>query len=124
MGPVLPGHHDGYDGAPQSSIPNVVNAQDLPVGQEFHFLWPHCVIYNWQIAGVIYRSHAIEVRQTPVFTSWFKNLKDRQAQARIADRLVRLESGLFGDMEPVGEGVSELRLQFGPGYRVYFVQRG
>lgn len=66
----------------------------------------------------------IEVRQTPVFASWLKSLKDRQAQARITDRLVRLESGLFGDVEPVGEGVSELRLQFGPGYRVYFVQRG
>jgi putative addiction module killer protein len=54
------------------------------------------------------------------FTAWFRNLKDTHAKARIEVRLRRLESGLYGDCEPVGEGVSELRMFFGPGYRVYF----
>ena len=66
----------------------------------------------------------IEVRQSPAFTAWFKSLRDRQARARIAARLTRLQSGNLGDVAPVGEGVSELRIFHGPGYRVYFIQRG
>jgi putative addiction module killer protein len=53
-----------------------------------------------------------------------QNLADREAVKRIADRVLRLHGGLFGDVASVGEGVSELRIHFGPGYRVYFVQRG
>jgi putative addiction module killer protein len=63
-----------------------------------------------------------EVRQSPTFTSWFKGLRDRQARAHIAARLARLQTGHLGDVAPVGEGVSELRIFHGPGYRVYFVQ--
>ena len=66
----------------------------------------------------------IEVRQTPVFREWLTDLKDRRAAARIAVRLARLELGLFGDVKPVGEGLSELRVNYGPGYRVYLIQRG
>ena len=64
----------------------------------------------------------IEVRQTEVFDNWFKSLRDRKAKARIQARIDRLELGNFGDVAPVGEGVSELRIHCGPGYRVYFIQ--
>lgn len=65
----------------------------------------------------------IEVRKTEVFAKWFANLKDRKARARIQARIDRVEMGNFGDISPVGEGVSELRIFYGPGYRVYFVKR-
>ena len=65
----------------------------------------------------------IEVRQTAVFRDWLAGLRDRRAADRIAIRLVRLESGLFGDVKRLGT-VSELRVDYGPGYRVYFAQRG
>ena len=66
----------------------------------------------------------IEIRQTPTFRAWLESLADRRAVERIAQRLVRIEAGLFGDTKPVGSGVSELRIDYGPGYRVYFVKRG
>ena len=65
----------------------------------------------------------IEVRTTSRFVKWFKSLKDRGAKARIQARIDRLEMGHLGDVSPVGQGVSELRIFYGPGYRVYFVQR-
>jgi putative addiction module killer protein len=64
----------------------------------------------------------IEVRKTNMFTEWFENLKDRRGKARIQARIDRMEMGNFGDVGPVGEGVSELRIFYGPGYRVYFIQ--
>lgn len=66
----------------------------------------------------------IEIRQTEVYCRWFESLRDRQARARIDVRIRRLSLGNPGDVKPVGEGVSELRIDCGPGYRVYFVQRG
>jgi putative addiction module killer protein len=66
----------------------------------------------------------IEVRQTDVFASWFEGLRDRQARARITARIRRLSLGNPGDARPVGGGVSEMRIDYGPGYRVYFVRRG
>ena len=66
----------------------------------------------------------IEVRQTDVFSDWFAGLRDRQARARITARIRRLSLGNPGDVKPVGSGVSEMRIDYGPGYRVYFVQRG
>jgi len=66
----------------------------------------------------------IEVRKTDVFADWFGGLKDKRAKARIQVRIDRLEVGHFGDVAPVGEGVSELRIFYGPGYRVYFVKQG
>lgn len=61
---------------------------------------------------------------TEVFNDWFANLKDMQAARRVQARIDRAEDGNFGDCEPVGEGVSEMRIHYGPGYRVYFVKRG
>ena len=65
-----------------------------------------------------------EVRQTGTFVAWFRGLRDRQARARIMVRIDRLALGNPGDARPVGEGVSEPRIDYGPGYRVYFVRRG
>ena len=64
-----------------------------------------------------------EIRQTEPFSAWLRSLRDPQARARIAARIRRLAFGNPGDIRPVGEGVSELRIQYGPGYRVYYVQR-
>ena len=66
----------------------------------------------------------IEIRQTEVFARWHGAIKDVRIRSRVADRIDRLAKGNPGDVAPVGEGVSELRLHFGPGYRVYFVRRG
>jgi putative addiction module killer protein len=66
----------------------------------------------------------IEIRSTEQYSKWYRKLRDRQAQSRILIRLRRLSLGNFGDAAPVGEGVSELRIHYGPGYRVYFVRRG
>ncbi len=66
----------------------------------------------------------IEVRQTDLFKDWFAGLRDAGAKRRIAQRIVRVQSGLLGDLKSVGEGVSELRVDYGPGYRVYFVRWG
>jgi putative addiction module killer protein len=65
----------------------------------------------------------IEVRQTAVFASWLRDLKDRDAARRIAQRLVRVQAGLLGDVK-FFEGIGELRIDHGPGYRLYFVRRG
>jgi putative addiction module killer protein len=66
----------------------------------------------------------IEIRQTDVYVQWFAKLRDRQARARIDVRIRRLSLGNPGDVRPVGEGVSELVIDYGPGYRVYYVERG
>ncbi len=66
----------------------------------------------------------VEVRQTDVYEKWFSRLRDIRAKARIDIRIRRLSLGNPGDVKPVGNGVSELRIDVGKGYRVYFVQRG
>lgn len=66
----------------------------------------------------------IEIRQTDTYFQWFVSLRDRKARACINVRIRRLSLGNFGDVKPVGEGVLELRIDYGPGYRVYYVQRG
>lgn len=66
----------------------------------------------------------IEVRQTVEFTKWMARLRDALGRAKIAACIDRLSMGHAGDTQPVGEGISELRIHYGPGYRVYYVQRG
>jgi putative addiction module killer protein len=65
-----------------------------------------------------------EVRQTAVFRSWLRRLKDSNAVARIVARVRQMEQGNFGDNRSVGAGVMELRVDYGPGYRLYYVNRG
>lgn len=66
----------------------------------------------------------VELFKTSTFDAWLRNLRDRRAKARIAARIDRLASGNPGDVKPIGGGLSELRIDHGPGYRVYFMQRG
>ncbi len=68
--------------------------------------------------------HAVQVVQTPAYQSWFDGLRDRQAQKHILVRIGRLERGNFGDVKPVGGGISELRINHGPGYRLYLTRLG
>ena len=66
----------------------------------------------------------VEVRQTEIFLAWLRGLRDIRARARIQIRIDRLSLGNPGDVRPVGEGLSEMRIDYGPGYRVYFTSRG
>jgi len=66
----------------------------------------------------------LEIRKTEVYARWLDGLRDIHARARILARIERLATGNPGDVKPVGEGVSELRIDYGPGYRVYFTKRG
>ena len=66
----------------------------------------------------------LRVEKTAAFQNWISGLRDRRARNRIAQRISRIELGNFGDATPVGEGVSELRIHHGPGYRVYFMRLG
>ncbi len=68
--------------------------------------------------------HYLSADGADPFAEWFEVLRDRQAQSRVQVRLDRLERGLFGDVEPCGEGVWELRIDWGPGYRVYHARAG
>jgi putative addiction module killer protein len=66
----------------------------------------------------------IEIRKTEAYAKWIDRLRDIRARARILARVERLAMGNPGDVKPVGEGVSKLRINYGPGYRVYYTQRG
>jgi putative addiction module killer protein len=66
----------------------------------------------------------IEIRKTEIFAKWLDGLNDIRARARVLARIERLASGNPGDVAPVGQGVSELRIDYGPGYRVYYKQFG
>jgi putative addiction module killer protein len=74
------------------------------------------------LKGYIYL--IFEIRQTDAFADWIFHLRDERARAKVLVRVRRLELGNPGDVKPVGEGVSEMRIDYGPGYRVYFAQRG
>lgn len=65
-----------------------------------------------------------EIRETEGFSQWFADLRDERGRAKVLARIRRLSLGNPGDVQPVGEGVSEMRIHHGPGYRIYFVQRG
>lgn len=66
----------------------------------------------------------IEIIKTDIFDRWLNQLRDARAKARVQTRIRRLSLGNPGDVKPVGEGVSELRIDYGPGYRVYYMHRG
>jgi len=66
----------------------------------------------------------LEIRETPAYAAWFSALRDRTAKARIDIRIRRLSLGNSGDIRPIGEGLSELRIHYGPGYRIYLTKRG
>ena len=66
----------------------------------------------------------IEIRQTEEYSMWFEHLRDRVAKTRILIRIRRVSLGNIGDVKPVGEGVSEMRIDYGAGYRVYFLRKG
>lgn len=75
-------------------------------------------------AAVLYEGQAYRITETFEFARWLRALRDRQARSRIIDRLKRASDGNFGDVKGVGGGVSEMRIDHGPGYRVYFDRRG
>ena len=66
----------------------------------------------------------MQIKKTDVFAKWFDHLKDRRAKIIINQRIVRISDGLLGDFKSVGDGVSEIRINYGPGYRVYCTMRG
>lgn len=66
----------------------------------------------------------MKTTQTPQFAKWIAGLRDKKAETAVRVRIARVEAGLFGDVKSVGGGVSELRIAYGPGYRVYFTRRG
>ncbi len=70
-----------------------------------------------------YKLHMIEVRKTSEFENWLTNLRDQRAIARVATRIARVEAGLMGDVKYF-DGIGELRIDYGPGYRIYFAKRG
>lgn len=113
----LPGIRDAHASAtpPPLAIPSSTAARGVMAA-------PNAILEVR--SSVTYSSQMTEVRQTPIFRKWLDNLADRRAAERIVQRIVRLQSGLIGDAKPVGRGISELRVDYGPGYRVYFTQRG
>lgn len=66
----------------------------------------------------------IEIRKTDIYVQWLDGLRDIHARARVLARVERLAAGNPGDVKPVGEGVSEMRIDYGPGYRVYYKKHG
>lgn len=66
----------------------------------------------------------IEILETKIYSTWFARLRDERAKSRINARVYRLSLGNPGDVKPVGSGISEMRVDYGPGYRIYFVRRG
>jgi putative addiction module killer protein len=75
-------------------------------------------------SSVLYKGQAFQLAETDAFHRWLGSLVDRRAMARIVDRLKRASNGNLGDVKPAGSGVSEMRIDYGPGYRVYFFRRG
>ncbi|TWF56879.1 type II toxin-antitoxin system RelE/ParE family toxin [Neorhizobium alkalisoli] len=65
-----------------------------------------------------------EILETKIYATWFSRLRDERAKARINARIYRLSRGNAGDVKPVGAGISEMRIDYGPGYRLYFIRRG
>lgn len=77
-----------------------------------------------RLTTTVYDSRMFEIIKTDTFDAWLRGLRDRQVVARINARLRHASAGNLGDVAPVGDGVSEMRLFYGPGYRLYFIRRG
>ena len=77
-----------------------------------------------QTPSVLYKGQVFQLAETGEFHRWFVSLRDRRASAKINDRLLRAADGNFGDVKSAGGGISEMRIDYGPGYRLYFVRRG
>src|SRR5690625_408418 len=93
-------------------------------GWGYHLQALRCLLGCSLWATIRFNMPDVTIRQTKVFADWLRELRDERTKARITARLQRLAFGHFGDVRPVGEGVRELRIHYGPGYRVYFRQRG
>lgn len=78
----------------------------------------------YSVQSAVYSVTMFAIIKSAEFDAWLRGLKDRRAMMRIQARLDRVALGNLGDVEPVGEGVSELRIHYGPGYRLYFLQQG
>jgi putative addiction module killer protein len=76
------------------------------------------------VLTVVYTIFVFEITQSETFRNWLSGLKDRKAVAKINARLSNMSLGNLGDVKPIGEGVSESRINYGPGYRIYFKQNG
>ncbi len=76
------------------------------------------------LSGISYSKVMYTILRSATFDRWLSRLRDRQAVNRIVARLLAAEEGHLGDVRPVGDGVSEMRIQHGPGYRIYFLTRG
>lgn len=74
--------------------------------------------------SILYTLYMNVIYTTETFDTWFNALRDKMAQKRVQARIKRAELGNFGDCQPIGEGVSEMRIHYGPGYRLYFMQQG
>ena len=87
-----------------------------------------CLAKRWQfpdnVSTIIYTQDTIHIIESSTFKRWVRGLRDRAAVARINARLRNVTNGHFGDVRAVGDGVSEMRIQSGPGYRVYFIRDG
>ena len=77
-----------------------------------------------KLLPVLHKGQAFQLAETDEFHHWLGSLADRRAKARILDRIKRASNGNFGDVKPAGSGVSEMRIDYGPGYRIYFFRRG
>ena len=92
--------------------------------QDFEFIPTSILCLDTQLYPYGYKRIMYTIIRTKIFDAWLSKLKDARGKARIVERIRSAERGNFGDCEPVGNGVSDLRIHFGPGYRVYFAKRG
>lgn len=93
--------------------------QSLPPLDPLHLHHSFTILY-----GIAYNAGMFTILRSATFDRWLSRLRDRQASHRIVARLLAVEHGHLGDVRPVGGGVSEMRIHYGPGYRIYFITRG